>query len=642
VSIVTIDFETYYDQKYSLKQMTPVEYILDPRFEVLGAGIVDKAIVPQPFWMDGEPLRRYLEGLRERESLTVVSHNSLFDMCILHWCYGTLPDLMIDTLGMARSMIYAHTGSISLNSCAAHFGLAPKGDTILKVAGMHRKEMEEAGFWQAFTEYAKHDAYLAQEIFLKMALTFPKDEYKIMDMVLRCAVDPQFVLDREVLMTHLAEIKQEKEQLLTRAGILDKKELLSNEKFANALRGLGIQPPMKTSPATGKETYAFAKSDPMMQEFTKHPRSEVQALVGARVGIKSTLEETRTEKLIRISNLDWQKTKLKVPPGQAFAPIPLRYSGAHTHRLSGDWKLNAQNWTKAKTLPDGSKVTGRLRLAHRAPPGYLVVKCDASQIEARIVAWLSKQDDLVNDFAKGEDIYSKFAEESIYNYPVSKTTVDERFVGKSAILGLGFQVGAAKFQKEISAKSFVTLGHSIELSLEDSQKIVGAYRNRFPRIVQAWAHCGETIKQMQFRQGLRDTFDGIIGIGHEALILPNGHKLFYPGLHFKDKAESDDGYGSWVCRYGKEWKKLFGGKVWENIVQALARIITMNAAREMLREGFQLAHQIHDDLIYVVPEKEAYQVAKLLELQMSIQRDWYRGLPLAAEAGIGPSYGECK
>jgi DNA polymerase len=642
VSIVTIDFETYYDQKYSVKQMTPVEYCLDPRFEVLGAGIVDKAIVPQPFWMDGEPLRRYLEGLRERESVTVVSHNSLFDMCILHWCYGTLPDLMIDTMGMARAMIYAHTGSVSLNSCAAHFGLAPKGDTILKVAGMRRENIEAAGLWQAFTEYAKHDAFLCQEIFLKMAATFPKDEYKIMDMVLRCAVDPQFVLDRDVLMTHLREIKQEKEQLLTRAGILDKKELLSNEKFARALRDLGIQPPTKISPATGATTYAFAKSDPMMQEFQKHPRSEVQALVAARVGIKSTLEETRTEKLIRISNLDWQKTKLKVPPGQAFAPIPLRYSGAHTHRLSGDWKLNAQNWTKSKTLPDGSKVTGRLRLAHRAPPGHLVVKCDASQIEARIVAWLSGQEDLVEDFRRGEDIYSKFAEESIYGYPVNKGTVDERFVGKSAILGLGFQVGAAKYQKEISAKSFVTLGYSIDLSLEDSQKIVHAYRQRFHKIVTSWSMCKELLPLMQGygHHGFR-LFD-LIQVEHEALVLPNGHKLYYPGLHFKDRAETQDGYGEWTCRYGKEWKKLFGGKVWENIVQALARIITMNAARDMARAGYQLAHQIHDDLIYVVPEKHAEDVAKLLVVMMSTPKDWYRGLPLAAEAGIGESYGECK
>jgi DNA polymerase len=592
--------------------------------------------------MDGEPLRRYLEGLRERESVTVVSHNALFDMCILHWCYGTLPDLMIDTLGMARAMIYAHTGSVSLNSCAAHFGLALKGDTILKVAGMRRENIEAAGLWQAFTEYAKHDAYLCQMIFLKMAETFPKEEYKIMDMVLRCAVDPQFVLDRNVLMTHLSEIQLEKQHLLTRAGILDKKELLSNEKFANALRGLGIVPPMKTSPATGKETYAFAKSDPVMQDFTKHPRSEVQALVAARVGIKSTLEETRTEKLIRISNLDWTKTKLKVPGGQAFAPIPLRYSGAHTHRLSGDWKLNAQNWTKTKTLPDGSKVIGRLRLAHRAPPGFLVVKADASQIEARIVAWLSGQEDLVEDFRRGEDIYSKFAEESIYNYPVSKTTVDERFVGKSAILGLGFQVGAAKFQKEISAKSFVTLGHSIDLSLEDSQKIVSAYRNRFTKIVASWDKCKGTIPIMQGYSGNRLMLFDLIKVEHEALTLPNGHKLFYPGLHFKDRSETTDGYGEWVCRYGKEWKKLFGGKVWENIVQALARIITMNAAREMARAGYQLAHQIHDDLIYVVPEEDAEKVAKALVLFMSEPKDWYQGLPLAAEYGIGESYGECK
>jgi hypothetical protein len=635
MSYVVLDFETYYDQQYSLKNMTPVEYILDDRFEVLGAGVVDHAIIDRPFWMDGDALKRYLEGLKERGQFTVVSHNSLFDACILAWHYGVVPNLLVDTLGMCRAMIGAYVPDVRLETVAAHLGLGEKGKVLAKTKGMHRPEIEAAGLWDDFKAYAMFDAELCERIFRKLAPSFPKEEYKIMDMVLRCAVEPKFVLDRDILLKHLAEIKQEKAALLTRAGILDKRDLLSNEKFAEALRRLGIEPPLKTSPATGKPTYAFAKNDPDMVQLADHPRQDVQALVAARVGTKSTLEETRTERLIAISNLDWGKSKLRpAHDGLPFAPIPLRYSGAHTHRLSGDWALNAQNWTKAKVMPDGTKETGRLRLAHRAPPGHLVVKCDASQIEARIVAWLSGQQDLSDDFRNGVDIYSKFATENIYHYPVGKHTEDERFVGKNAILGLGFQVGAPKFKKELAAKSFTTLGRSIIIPIEEAQMIVGAYRQRYPFIPMAWQYCGDGIKLMAGWQDKAHTLGPVkFGPGH--IMLPNGLALHYPDLKW------DASINQWVYKHAKERRTLFGGKVWENIVQALARIITMNAALKM-QSIYPLAHQVHDDLVYIVPEQRAEEFATLLQHEMSKSRSWYSDLPLAAETGIGPSYGEAK
>jgi DNA polymerase len=239
---------------------------------------------------------------------------------------------------------------------------------------------------------------------------------------------------------------------------------------------------------------------------------------------------------------------------------------------------------------DKPKETGLLRRAHKAPPGYLVVKRDASQIEARVVAWLAGQNDLLLGFATGEDIYSQFAQDEIYHYPVNKTTVDERFVGKSAILGLGFGVGAPKFVSDVAAKSYVNLGHSIKLDITQGGNIVNAYRQKYAKIPQAWRELQNLIPEMT-RPGTRVPWGPVV-IEHEAVLLPNGLRLFYHKLHYDTERQE------WMFKYGKMPKKLYGGKLFENIVQALARIITMDAAR---RFGYPLAHQVHDDLVYVVP-----------------------------------------
>jgi hypothetical protein len=446
VSYIVLDFETYYDKEYSLRKMTPVEYLLDPRFETIGCAVIATGVdmgVPyrhEAGWLDGQRLSGYLKRLDHCRPLTVLSHNALFDMCLLYWHYGVLPDLIIDTMAMARALVFAFTGSVSLESVADYLETSAQGHAIKHVSGMHAADIKAAGLWDRYTRYACHDAWLCEQIFLKLAPQFPRDEFAIFDLVAKCAVVPRFTLNADLLAQHAAYIEAQKQGLLARCGLADRMSLMSNDKFAGALRTLGIEPPLKTSPATGQQTYAFAKSDPAMIELAEHPDERVQALVAARVGHKSTIEQTRTEKLLRIALLQW-------PDGSTGkCPIPLRNSGAHTHRLSGDWKLNAQNWPKYTFYDDRPKETGLLRRAHEAPPSHKVVKRDSSQIEARIVAWLSRQDDLVQAFAKGEDIYSDFAEHNIYHYPVNKTTVDERFVGKGSILGLGFGMGPPKFK----------------------------------------------------------------------------------------------------------------------------------------------------------------------------------------------------
>ena len=633
MSIITLDFESTFDKEYSLKKMSPVEYILDPRWEMIGCAVLDDH--PTRF-LEHDDFVVYVNSLKERqaggEKIKVITHNGLFDCCILSWRYGFVPDLMIDTLGMSRALLFAFTGSAALERIAEHLGLPAKGKTILKVAGMRKADIKANGLWDEFASYACHDAELCRMIFNVLSKDFPPEEFLINDMVLRCAVVPRFRLDTQLLAEDKAELARQKEQLLGRTGFTAV-DLMSNPRFANCLHMLGIDPPRKVSPTTGEMTYAFAKSDPAMRDLAEHPRPDVQALVAARVGHKSTIAETRAERLLRISMLEWPG-QWNVGGTNSWGPIPLRYAGAHTGRLSGDWQLNCQNWPRFSFDEVGNKEPGKIRRAHRAPPGYLVVKRDASQIEARIVAWLAGQDDLTQAFREGRDVYCEFGP-SIYKRTITKADVDERFVAKGAVLGLGFGLGSDKFQRDIAAKSYVNLGRTIRLDGVFAAEIVRAYRQKYTRVPMAWSTLDGLIAKMA-RPECHEIF-GPVEFRYQKIILPNGLPLFYHDLQY-DQAE-----GEWWCTYGKSKKKIYHAKVFENIVQALARVLTMGAALKLQREFPdlpRLAHQVHDDLVYVVPDYLVEHFDKALEWCIQDVPDWAKGLPLASEAGIGSSYGD--
>jgi hypothetical protein len=442
--------------------------------------------------------------------------------------------------------------------------------------------------------------------------------------VIRCATEPKFLLDQQAIATHLADVQRHKLELLASAMLAGayngKTDLMSNEKFAACLRSVGVEPPRKISKTTGLWTYAFAKTDKEFIELEQHDDPMVQVLVAARTGHKSTLEESRSERLLTIANLTW--------PGntQHQMPIPLRYGGAHTHRLSGDWKLNMQN------LPRGGKLRGALI----APPGYKVVTVDASQIEARIVAWLCGEWGLVQDFADGIDVYAKFASQ-VFGYPVSKSThPKERFMGKTAILGLGYQVGHVKFQNTIEVQSQLQLGQKIELSLEDADAIVSYYRNKYFSISSTWKAL-QTTGMAVLNGTNRCAFElGPCKFEKQAILLPNGLRLHYHDLHYENNADFG---GEWTFTYAEERKKLYGGKILENVTQALARIHTMDAGLRMQRY-IQLAMQMHDELIYIVQDARVEEIKQRLYVEMQCPLDWAPGLPLAADVGVGQTYAE--
>ena len=547
---IVVDVESYYDQDYSLRKMTPVEYILDHRWETIGWAVKD----PGPcegtplggapaVWMTDAQFRGYLAGLPEK--VAVVSHNALFDMCVLAWRYNYVPHLMIDTMGMARAWYGHKLRSVALASLATFLGVGVKGTTVHKVQGMGLAAIKAAGFYSEYAEYSKMDAEICWQIYRTIIREgFPVGEIAVMDTVLRCAVQPAFVLDQTLLAEHLHGVQAGKQALLDRLATVNpsgtpdsmRETLMSNDKFAEALRSLGVDPPTKISLVTGREAYAFAKTDAAFIELEEHENPEVQALVGARLGIKSTIEETRTQRLLSIANLTWPGNQ------RALMPMPLRYSGAHTHRLSGDWKLNMQN------LP--SRGNNKIRSALAAPDGHSVVAVDASQIEARKAGWFCGCTTLTSAFANKEDVYSTFASD-VFGYEIHKSTHKiERFIGKTGVLGLQYGLGWPKFQATVAMQSKAQVGQEVILDDIDAMRVVQTYRRKYKEIPAMWRHLEGLIARMTDRNCYVEL--GPLVFMHEKIKLPSGLFLHYHNLENRD--------GQWWFTHGGKPKYLYGGK----------------------------------------------------------------------------------
>jgi DNA polymerase len=608
MDVYTLDFETYYDQDYSLSKLTTEDYVRDSRFEVIGLAI-KKNDKTTKYLNDPDMIERLLSHIDFSDS-AILAQNTMFDGAILSWRYGVKPKVWFDTMNMGRALHGVETGA-SLRALSERYGIGQKGFEVLAAKGKRRADFtaEEA---EKYGEYCIQDVELTYKLFKIMGANFPRKELKLIDVTLRMFIDPVLDLDIGLLEQHLEDTRDRKDKLLVDAGVEDKKDLMSNPKFADMLRDLGVEPPMKTSLTTGKETYAFAKSDEAFKALQEHEDDRVQSLVAARLGNKSTLEETRTERFIGIAK-------------RGLLPVPVRYYAAHTGRWGGADKINLQN------LPSRGPNGKKLKKAIIAPEGYTVVEADSSQIEARVLAWFAGQNDLVDQFARGEDVY-KYMASSIYNVAVADVTKDQRFVGKTTILGAGYGMGAEKFGMQLKTFGF-------EVSEAEAQRIISIYREANFKISQVWRDANNMVKNLANNRAMAFGKKGVITVdaADQALIVPSGLKIFYPELH-GEKSEMGFEY-SYKVRRGRS--RLYGGKVIENVCQAIARCII---GEQMLRinKKYKVVLTVHDSIVCCVPDEEVTEAQAYVERCMRWTPDWAAGLPVDCESGTGKSYGDCE
>jgi DNA polymerase len=608
MNILTIDFETYYDKDFSLSKMTTEEYIRDDRFEVI---CLSAALNSQePEWFSGTH-KEVADWLAKFDwaNLFVLAHNTQFDGAILSWLFGIKPKGWLDTLCMARAKHGVDAGG-SLKTLAERYKLGEKGDEVVKTLGKRRVDFSREDL-DRYARYCVNDVRLTYDLFNRIAQQFPTKELRVIDLTLRMFIEPTLELNLPLLEAHLESVKEKKAALLA-AAEADRESLMSNDKFAELLIRLGVDPPKKISARTSKETWAFAKTDEEFKELLSHSDPRVQTLVGARLGTKTTLEETRTQRFIDIAL-------------RGSLPVPIKYYAAHTGRWGGDDKINLQN------LPSRGSNAGKLKKAIQAPKGYVMIDCDSSQIEARTVAWLAGQQDLLDAFEKGEDVY-KIMASAIYNKSVDDVTKDERFVGKTTILGAGYGMGAAKFQMQL--KTF-----GVDVDLNECKRIIDVYRSTYPSIPTLWRQgqrCIESIlttKACDF--GVVDAvqFDP----REYGFLLPSGLWQRYEGLRKVTDSEGKDQY-EYHTRKGAT--KIYGGKVVENICQAVARCVI---AEQMVRisKKYRVVLTVHDAVACIAPEAEAEAAQQYVEECMKWRPEWAATLPLNCESGVGKSYGDC-
>jgi DNA polymerase len=547
----------------------------------------------------------------------VCAHHTLFDGAILSWIFNVKPAAWLDTLSMARAM-FGPKGN-SLAALAKRYNLPDKGNEVVNMMGRRRESLLPYEF-DRYAAYCLHDVDLCYDLFnlmyegwydlesVDMRGKYPIQELKIIDRVLRMFTEPKLILNEEKLQAHLNYVQEKKEKLLAECSV-SKEDLMSNPKFAEVLRSFGVEPPTKVSPTTGKEAFAFAKTDAGLKALLEHDDLLVQTAVAARLGVKSTLEETRTERFIGIA---------KRSP---LFPVPIAYGNTKTHRLAGTDKINMQNVTSR------GAEGGKLKSCIEAPPGHVIIDCDSSQIEARVLAWLSGQDDLVEDFRTGVDVYCKMASR-IYGREVTKEDKELRFTGKTVILGAGYGTGGGKLQ--------LTLRNAtppMEVSLGECERIISVYRTTYPAIKRLWTQANRAIQAMHSDQGMWLGREGVVWIdGKCGVKMSSGLYIQYPQLH----------------KSGEEWQykdvdgmvRLYGAKLVENVVQGLARIIVMQQMLKVAKR-YYVTLPVHDAVAAVVPEEEAEEARKYVEECMRWVPQWAAGCPINCESGMGKNYGEC-
>lgn len=642
MNIITIDFETYYDTAFSLTKISTEEYIRADNFQVIGFAF--KVDDNPTQWVTGSDdfMAQVLRKLPWKTSL-VLAHNTMFDGAILSWRYGVNPKGWLDTLSMGRALHGVDAGG-SLKAMAERYGVGEKGTEVQKFLAYRRSNFTEDEL-AAYGRYCATDVELTYLIFQKMmAQDFPMGELKLIDLTLRMFTHPVLELDGKLLEKHLEEVSTAKQahlvgalqaighkDLAVKQIIGDEKMkaevrsvLMSNPKFAEMLRSLGVEPPKKISMTTGKETFAFAKSDEAFKKLLEHEDTRVQALSAARIGTKSTLEETRTQRFIDLSN-------------RGKFPVPLKYYAAHTGRWGGSDSINLQN------LPSRGANANKLKKAILAPEGYVFIDADSSQIEARTLAWEARQEDLVEVFRKNNaeiaagmpknefkyDPYKLMASQ-IYLKPTTEITDPERFVGKTTILGAGYGMGGPKFKAQL--KTFGT-----DVTEEEAKRIITTYRATYPMIPQLWQESHEALKCMVRGQTMKLCRNGLLTIEPNGIKLPNGLYIHYKGLR---EIADEQGKRQFVYDTRQGQTKIYGGKVVENFTQAVARCII---GEQMLKiaKRYRVVLTVHDAIGIIAREAEAEEARAFVESCMRWVPSWAEGLPVNCESGMGKSYGDC-
>lgn len=699
---ITLDFETYYckKSKYSLaaKGMTYEKYIRDNKFEIIGLAV--KVGNRNTEWLRPHEIQDWINHVEVAygwENVRLIAQNAVFDASILGLKYNVYPGQIADTMLMSKAVQQWDGNSLDVitrqlrtkygwicvqnNDGSTWVGSATgeneqlkqfavdKGTEVHDADGKHLCDFTDEEY-DAYAQYCITDVDLtwsAYRFFLDY-YGFPEQEIDVMTTSIEMYTYPVMELDTKVLEEVKANVNQLREESLARAGVT-LEEVRSDAKFAEALMKLGVEPPTKIN-TKGEVKYAFAKKDLEFLKLLEHEDEGVRELAQARFDNKSSQAVTRVEDFLSKA----ERGKLCVG---------IEYYGARTGRFGG-FEGNLQNLNRNKVVgkdtpygrlvfykgkvdrfmklgSDGKVLLARagwvendedelhevgLRDSVKAPKGKTLVVNDLSQIECRILAYTAHEQWVLDAFVAKKDIYKAQASKS-FGVPYEEITKSMRFVGKSQILGLGFQAGENGLR--------VVLGkRSEDFSSEELQGWVKSYRASVPNIVAFWRIYKAVLRAMV--QGMNVGIDdkGILQLEGNCVVLPNGMKLVYRDIRCEKNENGFDQYVYWgrnIRTKKPDWENTFEGRMVENAVQALARIVLTTQIgwikaefrkRGWSRDDAHLAMQVHDELIVCCREDIAEEVLEIMQHYMAKPPHWASDLPLGSDGDIAKRYGCAK
>lgn len=658
--VIVIDFESFFDSKtYTLSKMGPIEYIRDPRFEVLCVGAqIDHnqtVVCPAENGLDV----KFLKALKLDETGTiVVGHNMAgFDALILSEHYGIKPWMILDTIPMMNWVGLSRIIRCSHKELTATLGHGIKKPGTVVSDGKHRKDFTDTE-WAYFTDYCKDDVSQCAANFYSMLPYMKPDALKLISLTAKMATEPAFIPDIPMLQDYLAKLDAEQEQArLSLAHVLHYdttvellKAIRSPKIFPKLMEKVGGVCPMKWSDKKQCEIPATAKNDLDFVAMADDPNPDIALLVQTRLNLNSSIQKSRAESLVR--------------KGAKAVPIMLATYKAHTGRYAagsseGSDKLNFQNLSKR----DPSKLI--IRQALKVPEGYKVVACDSSQVEARMLAWEAEQEDLIEQFRTGRDPYAEMASKIFHIdaqaiHDGAKHNEDPnhakykvyRNVGKTCVLSAGYGIGAKLFAQYL-LRSNVHLSDDLEEHNALSRQAHAIYRKVNFKITQFWKLCDNILDHLckdttmgaHFTFGHADMFTAgwdCIPLTNERaayIHLPNGFNIWYPNLHI-----GEDNFGG-ISKLYKRWEhgklldnRITGPKCVENITQSLAFHMLAWQACRMADAGISIKANIHDSFCTVVPDCKVEETKAAMERIMSSVPEWLKGFPVGCEAEVGTDF----
>lgn len=658
--VVLIDFESYFDADYHLlrhnKGLPTAQYVMDPRWEETGKAIVH---VTQPFaepqamfWRGDDD--SYLEYLKREygenlDGCTVVSHNLGYDGCVLARRHGITPAHAIDLLGIAR---HVHPGEHNdLDALTKRYKLLRKGETS-QFKGLHLNPKWErtpgkapkmihrgmtAEEVEALAAYASHDGMAEWQLFMRMLpkLSRPEVELKLIQhTVVNLTLKPRLKVDVALGESIAKRMDAKVDEALAAVGHTHE-EISGNTSFSAILgaaldrAGDKLAKYQKTN-KKGQPILAIAKTDEQLEVLKGHVSEEVKKLVTARTSIKSWPNHAkRVRRILAMAEA-----------AGGWLPVPFKYYGAHTGRWSGDELINLQNLGSR-----GDPLITEVRNVIVAPEGQTLVIVDAAQIEARVLDWISGQNDPV--WADpSRDPYCEFASkmsgQRIVNTKKVKQAIKAlkdyhdrmRGMGKIGELGCGYGMGAVK------AMEYAENSYGVTMDMPTAEKLVKTYRDSKPKVCKFWRVVEQKFKAAArygepstMDRGLKFHKDGDVTV----ITLPSGRELRYKDV----KCSIIDGREQlWMPNHYEPKKRTFmwGGFLTENIVQAISRDILAEGVLNAEQEGIPVPLHVHDEYVGVTFVESAPAVLGAMIRILSKAPEWAAGCPLASEGQISPRY----